>query len=154
MAIFDAIAAPALKAVTDLIGQFHLSPEEKAQAQQAIADAQAKAQLAAQDYDVQLNSIAGQNIRAEQQSGDKMEGRARPMFLYIIEAVLAFNYIGVPIGMMLGSKVTPLVLPDNLLWLFGVCLTGYTFCRTGEKISALPGDSQISFLGMKVGNKN
>lgn len=155
MPIFDALIKPALDSVTALIGQFHMSPEEKAQAQQAIADAAQKAQFAAQDYDVQLNAIAGQNIRADAATGDKFTQRARPWFMYIIEAILAFNYIIFPlIHAIPHVNVSTIELPSNLLELFGVCVTGYVFNRTAEKISALPGESQISVLGMKIGNKS
>jgi|GEM_PF-1225578 len=153
MALFDAIIKPALDSVSTLIGQFHMSPEEKQQAQLAIVDAQQKAQQAANDYEVQLNSIAGQNIRADAQSADKFTQRARPLFMYIIELILGFNYIGVPVAQMLGSKVQPINLPADLLTLFGVCITGYVFARTTEKITSLPGDSQVNVLGMKFSNK-
>jgi hypothetical protein len=154
MAIFSELIQPALDTVTKLIGQFHMSPEEKAQAQQAIADAAQKAQQAANDYEVQLNNIAGQNIRADAQSADKFTQRARPLFMYIIEAILGFNYIGVPIAQMFGSKVQPITLPADLLTLFGVCVTGYVFMRGAEKIAGLPGESEVNILGMKFGNKS
>lgn len=154
MALFDSLIKPAIDSVTALIEQFHLSPEDKLKAQQAIADATQKAQLAAQDYDVQLNTIAGQNIRADATSGDKYTERARPTFMYVVIAVLAFNYIGLPIAEIFGSKVGPIVLPADVLTLFGVCVTGYVFSRTAEKVSALPGESQINVFGMKIGNKS
>ena len=152
--LFDSLIKPALDSVTALVSEFHLSPEDKAKAQQAIADAAAKAQAAAVDYDVQLNSIAGQNIRADAQSGDKFTARARPSFLYVIIAVLGFNYIGLPLAGVFGSHAQPITLPTDLLTLFGVGLTGYSMSRTAEKIAAVPGDSQMSVLGIKIGNKS
>jgi len=143
MAIFDSFVKPVLDSVTTMIGQFHMSPEEKAQATQAISDAAEKAKAAADDYEVQLNAIAGQNIRADAQNGDKYTSRARPSFMYVIIAVFAFNYIGIPLAEIFGSKVQPIELPGDLLTLFGVCVTGYVFARTAEKVTALPGDSQI-----------
>ena len=148
MAIFDAILKPALDSVTKLIGEFHLSPEEKAQAQQAIADASARAQQSAVDYEVKLNEIAGQNIRADAASGDKFTSRARPSFLYVIIAVLAFNYIGLPLAQIFGSHVPPIVLPADLLALFGICMTGYSYLRSADKALALPGDTSINVLGL------
>lgn len=155
MPLFDSLVKPALDSVTALVGEFHMSPEDKAKAQQALADAAAKAQQAAVDYDVQLNSIAGQNIRADAQSGDKFTSRARPSFLYVIIAVLGFNYIGLPLLKVFGSHVDPISLPADLLSLFGVAMCGYSMSRSAEKIAALPGDSQINVLGLlKVGNKS
>lgn len=149
MGAFATIIGPVFEGLTKLVGDFHMSPEEKVQAQQAIADAQLKAQSAAQDYNVQLNSIAGQNIREDAGTGDK----ARPYFMYIIEAILAFNYLGIPALHAFGkTNVAPMELPTNLLSLFGVCILGYVTNRT----AALPGDSQMSMLGglVKVGNKS
>jgi hypothetical protein len=154
MALFDSLVKPALDSINDIIGQFHLSPEDRAKAQQAVTDAAEKARTQAEDYDVQLNSIAGSNIKADDASGDKFTQRARPSFMYVIITILAFNYIGLPILQVFGSKVGPLQLPPDLLTLFGVCVTGYVFNRSAEKIAALPGDSQMSFLGVKVGNKS
>lgn len=152
--VLGPLVGQAFDGLTKIIGEFHMSPEEKVAAQQAIADAQAKAVAAAQDYEVQLNTIAGQNIRADASSGDKFTQRARPTFMYVIIAVLAFNYIGLPFMQVFGSKVLPIVLPGDLLTLFGVCVTGYVMSRSAEKIAALPGDSQVSVLGMKAGNKS
>jgi hypothetical protein len=155
MAIIDAILKPALDSVTKLIGEFHLSPEDKAKAEQAIADASARAQQAAADYDVKLNDIAGQNIRADAASGDKFTARARPSFVYLIIAVLAFNYIGLPLAAIFGSHVQPIVLPADLLALFGLCQTGYSFLRSSDKALALPGDTSVNVLGLfKASNKS
>jgi hypothetical protein len=152
--LFDSLIKPALDSVNDLIGQFHLSPEDAAKAQQALADASAKAAQTAADYDVQLNAIAGANIRADATDGDKYTERSRPTFLYVIIFVLAFNYVGIPIAQIFGSHVGPISLPADLLTLFGVAICGYSASRTIEKVSALPGDSQMSILGMKIGNKS
>ncbi len=155
MALFDALISPALKAVSDIIEQFHLSPEEKLQAQQAIADASDKARTAAFDYDVQLNAIAAKTIQTEESSGDKFTQRARPAFMYVIIAVLAFNYIGLPLAQIFGSKVLPIELPADLLTLFGVTICGYVTARSVDKALALPGESQVNLLGIvKVANKS
>lgn len=155
--LFASAIGPAFDGISKLIGEFHMSPEEKQQAQQAIADAQAKASQAAQDYDVQLNSIAGENIRADASSGDKFTQRARPLFMYIIEAILVFNFIVVTgFQLVTGKVISPVVLPADLLTLFGVCVTGYVFNRTAEKIAGMSGDSNVSLLGglIKAGNKS
>jgi hypothetical protein len=152
MALFDSLVKPALDSVVALIGQFHMSPEEKAQAQQAIADASAKAQQAAADYDVQLNAIAGQNIRAEEQSGDKYTSRARPTVVYIGCFAIFINYC--VMGFFKGRQ--PVSIPDAFWWTWGTIVTGYVFSRSTEKIAEMPGDSQVNLLGglVKVGNKS
>lgn len=152
--IFDSLIKPALDSVTGLISEFHMSPEDKAKATQAVADAAAKAQQASVDYDVRMNQIASDNIKAEAMNGDKFTARARPSFMYLVMSILAFNYIGLKLAEILGSKVQPIQLPTDLLTLFGVCISGYAFSRTVEKIASLPGDSNINVLGVKIGNKN
>ncbi len=154
MALFESLITPALTAVTNIIAQFHLSPEDKLKADQAIAEATAQAKQAADEYEVNLNEIAGKNIQADAASGDKFTSRARPSFMYVIIAVFAFNYIGIPLAQICGSHVSPIVLPADLLTLFGVCITGYVFARTGEKIAAMPGDSQINLPFINVSNKS
>ena len=85
---------------------------------------------------------------------DSFTARARPAFCYVIVAILAFNYIGLPALQVCGSHVAPLVLPPDLLTLFGVLMSAYGLSRTAEKVAALPGDSSISVLGVKVSNKS
>lgn len=155
MGLFDAIIAPSLKAATDLIGQFHESPTEKAAALQAIQDASVKMMKDSQDYDARMNEIASANITAEAKSGDKFTERARPSFMYVVISILAFNYMGIPLFQVFGSKVAPIQLPGDLLTLFGVCITGYVVSRGVEKIAAMPGDSQANIAGIvKVSQKN
>lgn len=150
MAIFDSLIKPALDSVTALIAQFHMSPEEKAQAQQAIADASAKAQAAAADYDVQLNAIAGQNIRAEA-TGSAYERNARPSVIYGGLVVMFWNYCLAAIAPL---HFKTLSIPDQFFWVWGTVVTGYVFARTGEKISSMPGDSQVKLPGIFLGNKS
>ncbi len=148
MAIFDALIQPALKAVTDLISQFHMSPEEKLQAQQAIADAAQKAQLASMDYDVQLNKIASDNIQSEVKSGSWFTRDARPSVIWMGNMVLIYNYIFAPM-----MHRVPVNFPDLFWYYWGAVTLGYVTARGMEKISAMPGNSQVSLMGglLKVG---
>lgn len=84
---------------------------------------------------------------------DLYSDRARPTFAYAIVSILAFDYIALPLAQMFGSKVQPIQLPSDLLTLFGVYLTGYGLSRTAEKVAALPGESHVSVLGLRIGNK-
>lgn len=137
-----------------IIEKFVPDPQAKAQALLQLQANQIEVQKMQDDLEAKLNETAGENIRADAASGDKFTQRARPLFMYMVEAILGFNYIGVPIAQMFGSKTTPLSLPPDLLTLFGVCVTGYVFARTADKAAALPGDSSVSILGMKIGNKS
>lgn len=153
MPIFDSVVKPVLDSVTNVIGEFHLSPEDKLKFEQAKSELAQRAAESAANYDCKLNDIAGQNIRADAMSGDKFTERARPSFLYVIIAVLAANYILIPLSSVFGCKAQPVALPTDLLTLFGVAICGYGFSRTAEKVAALPGHSEVSVLGLKIGNK-
>lgn len=156
MALFDSLVKPALDSINSIINDFHMSPEDKAKAQMAVQDAELAARKQAEDYDIQLNNIAGQNIRAETGSNDKFESRARPTFLYIVNSILAFNYLGLPLIHVCGvSSAKPIEIPSDVLTLFGVVMTGYIVSRGAEKISAMPGESNVNILGiLKAGNKS
>lgn len=136
-----------------IIEKFVPDPAAKAAALQKLQDNQIEVLRMQDELEMKLNETAGQNIRADAMSGDKFTERARPTFMYIVEFILGFNFIGIPIAEMFGSKVAPLVLPADLLTLFGVCVTGYVFTRTVDKALSLPGDSQVNVLGVKLGNK-
>ncbi len=125
--------------VKGIIGEFHLSPEDKAKFQAAVDENQKEIQLAqlalegkAQDELAREVEAASANIRAEAASGDKYTSRARPSFLYVMLGILAVNYVAFP---LVGKP--PLVFPDALFWLFGSCMLGYTGARSWDKYTIL-----------------
>jgi hypothetical protein len=139
----------------DLIDKLIPDPQAKAAALQKLQENQIEIIKMQDDLEAKLNETAGQNIRADAASGDKFTERARPTFMYIVEAILAFNFIVIPLIQMLSGKaVAPFNLPADLLTLFGVCVTGYVMSRSVDKALALPGDSQVNVLGVKLGNKS
>ena len=111
-------------------------------------------QADAQNYDIQLNATAGQNIRAEEGSGDKFTVRARPSVIWMGVLLIFWNYALVPV---FGFRwhMTPCALPDAFWWTWGTVVTGYVFSRSTEKIAQMPGDSQVNLGGLlKIGNKS
>lgn len=134
----DILGGSLLEGVKGIIGEFKLDPAKKAE-MLAAADANATAlQLKQLELQEKLQesissevASASANIRAEAQSGDKFTSRARPSFIYLMLAILGFNYIIAP---LIGRP--PLQFPDALFELFGFCMLGYTGARTWEKIAA------------------
>jgi hypothetical protein len=123
----------------DVVGQFHLSPDDKAKFQAAIDENQKEIQLAqialegkAQDSLARETEAASANIRAEAASGDKYTSRARPSVVYVVLVILSCNYVVFP---LVGKAA--LVFPDALFWLFGSCVLGYTGARTWDKYTIL-----------------
>jgi hypothetical protein len=147
------IVGSALDSIPKIISEFHESPEEKAKDLQAIADAAQRAKQAAMDYDARLNDIAGQNIRAEETSGDKFTVRARPAVIWMGNILIFWNYALVP-ALLIKWHWSPVALPDAFWWTWGTVVTGYVFSRSAEKIAQLPGDSQIKLPFLSSGNKS
>ncbi len=154
MALFDTLLKPALDSVNKLINDFHLSPEDKQKADEAMANIQAQAQAASDEQEVKLNQIAGDNIEAESKTGDKFTERARPAFLYLVYFILIFNYFLLPVIQLIAHKaLSPIQLPDQLWFMFSSGYLGYVVARTADKHMALPGESNISLpFGISMSN--
>lgn len=180
MAVQDAIAkivaGNALDGVRDLIGEFHQSPEQKAQDELALQQLAEHEDEITAARDTALATVQGQNIQAEAKSGDKYVERARPTFLYLMYVVIFYSFIIQPIFLMgcavaavmhgglkwseVALVVKPLEIPGALYELFAAGYLGYAAVRSGDKFSAamqsvagLPGDSQVHIegpLGFKV----
>jgi hypothetical protein len=123
----------------DVVGQFHLSPEDKAidENQKEVQLAQIALESKAQDTLARETEAASANIRAEAATGDKFTSRARPSFLYIMQGILVANYVVFP---LLGKAA--IAFPDALFWLFGSCMLGYTGARSWEKVTAVGQDKK------------
>lgn len=156
MALWDSLISPIIGQVSNLVAQFHLSPEQKQQFDAQMAQLQQSAQQQANDYEVKLNDIAGQNIRAEADSGDNYTRRARPSVIWFGLLFILWDYCVLPTLVTLDTHLRlPEVLLPQWFWeVWGVVVTGYVFARSTEKISSIPGDSQISLPFLKIGNKN
>jgi hypothetical protein len=152
--IQDVLGSSLLDSVKGLISQFHMSPEDKAKLQQQLdAEKDAFAQ-AENDYNTKLNDIAGQNIRSEEQSGDKFTVRARPAVIWVGLLMFFWNYCVVPTA-GLHWHIPSLPIPDTFSEIWGVVVTGYVFNRTVDKLMALPGDSSVKLpFGVQISNKS
>lgn len=152
--IKDVLGNSLIDSVKGIIEQFHMSPEDKAKINAQI-DAEKDAFTSAEnDYNTKLNDIAGQNIRAEEQSGDKFTQRARPAVIWVGLLMFFWNYCVVPTAGV-HWHVPALPIPDTFSEIWGVVVTGYVFSRTADKLMALPGDSQVKLpFGIQIGNKN
>ena len=159
-----------VRGISSIIEEFHLSPEQKAQLQQAAQELELRREEIEAARDQALSELQVKAITTETGSQDKYVSRARPTFLYAMIAAIVFSVVVVPlIGMAAAAvvivrgnmpmaaalqAVRPLDLPPGLLELFGVAFVGYVGARSFEKFTALPGDSQIKLpLGIQVGNK-
>lgn len=152
--IQDVLGSSLLDSVKGIIAEFHMSPEDKAKLQAQLDAEKEQFALAENDYNMKLNDIAGQNIRAEEQSGDKFTMRARPAVIWVGLLMFFWNYCFVPTAAM-HWHIPALPIPDTFSEIWGVVVTGYVFSRTADKLMALPGDSQIKLpFGVQISNNS
>lgn len=121
---------------TKLIDKIFPDPEQKAKAQLELLKMQQSGDL--DEMKTQLSAII-----AEAQSTDPWTSRARPSFLYVVYVLLLWS---IPMGVLtifrpeaaaaftLGFKAWMLAIPEPVLTLFGVVMTGYVAGRSWEKV--------------------
>jgi len=121
---------------TKLIDKFFPNPEEKAKAQLELLKMQQSGEF--EEMRIQLSAII-----AEAQSSDKWTSRARPSFLYVVYVLLLWS---IPMGVLtilspasaeaftVGFGKWMAAIPEPVLTLFGVVMTGYVAGRSWEKV--------------------
>ena len=119
-----------------VIDKLFPDPAQKAQAQLELIKMQQSGEL--DGMKVQLSAII-----AEAQSADPWTSRARPSFLYVVYVLLLWS---LPMGVLtifrpeaaaaftLGFKGWMAAIPEPVLTLFGVVMTGYVAGRSWEKV--------------------
>ena len=119
-----------------LIDKLFPDPAEKAKAQLELLKMQQQGDL--DEIKTQLSAII-----AEAQSSDPWTSRARPSFLYVVYILLLWS---IPMGILsifnpsaaatftIGFKAWLGAIPDSILQLFGVVMTGYVMGRSWEKV--------------------
>lgn len=119
-----------------LIDKLFPDPEQKAKAQLELLRMQQAGEL--DEMKTQLSAII-----ADAQSQDPWTSRARPSFLYVVYILLLWS---IPMGILTifspeaATKFTEgfgswmKAIPDSILQLFGVVMTGYVLGRSWEKV--------------------
>ncbi len=119
-----------------IIDKIFPDPAQKAQAQLELLKMQQAGDL--DEIKVQLSAII-----AEAQSTDPWTSRARPSFLYVVYVLLLWS---IPMGVLTifrpeaaaaftaGFKAWMSAIPEPVLTLFGVVMTGYVAGRSWEKV--------------------
>lgn len=137
--------------VNDIIGKFVTDPNAKIEAQQHALDLQAQLQEAA------LAAMTAQTQAADDSAAknDHYLWGARAFFCYGFSGLYLFVYSGIATKLL---KVPPPEIPMNLNLIFAGVMLGCIgipgAIEALKQVMALPGDSQVSILGVKVGNKN
>ena len=118
-----------------LIDKLFPDPEQKAKAQLELLKMEQSGEL--ETVKVQLSAII-----AEANSTDPWTSRARPSFLYVVYVLLLWS---IPMGVLTvlrpeaaatftaGFGAWLKAIPEEILTLFGVVMTGYVVGRSWEK---------------------
>ena len=118
-----------------LIDKLFPDPEQKAKAQLELLKMEQSGEL--ETVKVQLSAII-----AEANSADPWTSRARPSFLYVVYVLLLWS---IPMGVLTvlrpeaaatftaGFGAWLKAIPEEILTLFGVVMTGYVVGRSWEK---------------------
>lgn len=113
--------------VSDIIDRFVQTPDEKAK---ALLELRA---LEVRETEIIVSS-ASAAVQKEAESPDPWVRRARPTFLYIMYAVLVWNFMLLPVVQLLTTQpLSPITLPDDLYYLFGAGYLGYVGARSWDK---------------------
>lgn len=132
-----------IKSIGDLVDQFHMSPEQKAQLQEAAQGLEVQRIEIEAARDEALATLQSNNITSDATSEDGFVRRARPSFLYVMIIGIAFSIIVFPVLNLLTHKGLQMVeIPNAYLDLFGVSFLGYTGARSWEKTRGTTQDIQ------------
>jgi len=126
----------------DVVGTFHLSPDKKAEMQEAIDANQAA--LAQKQLDLQGKmqdaiaaeiQSAGEVIKAEAQSQSWLPRNVRPLLLLLWGVAITFNQMVPIIARFWLPTLTPFPLDPWVYKLTAIGFTGYVTARTWEKVT-------------------
>lgn len=129
-------------------------PQKKLEAQQHIADQQQALAMAQIDQQNKIIQAASDNMKADPHSSG-----ARAYFCYGVTTLILANYGILPLtNALLKTNLAPFEIPANVLWIFATIMLGFvgvpSVMETLKSVMGMPGDSQVSILGMKIGNKS
>lgn len=122
-----------------ILDKFVADPKAKEEAKLAMFNAQQSGEL--EGIKTQLSVLI-----SDSQSADPWTSRARPSFLYVVYTLLLWS---IPMGVLymfspehgatfiLGFKGWLSAIPDSILQLFGVVMTGYVAGRSWEKVKGV-----------------
>jgi hypothetical protein len=88
------------------------------------------------DYQTNLDTQRGEVIQAEAKSDSWMASNWRPILMLTFTAIVAVNWLILPVVSWFGPHLVPLVLPPDMWDLLKIGVGGYIVGRSGEKIAS------------------
>lgn len=89
------------------------------------------------DYQTNLDTQRGEVIQAEAKSDSWMASNWRPILMLTFTAIVAVNWLILPVVSWFGPHLVPLVLPPDMWDLLKIGVGGYIVGRSGEKITGI-----------------
>ena len=87
------------------------------------------------DYQTNLDTQRSDVIQAEAKSDSWMASNWRPILMLTFTAIVATNWLILPVVSWFGPHLVPLVLPPDMWDLLKIGVGGYIVGRSGEKIT-------------------
>ena len=88
------------------------------------------------DYQTNLDTQRSDVIQAEAKSDSWMASNWRPILMLTFTAIVAMNWLILPVVSWFGPHLVPLVLPPDMWALLKIGVGGYIVGRSGEKITS------------------
>ena len=88
------------------------------------------------DYQTNLDTQRSDVIQAEAKSDSWMASNWRPILMLTFTAIVAVNWLILPVVSWFGPHLVPLVLPPDMWDLLKIGVGGYILGRSGEKITS------------------
>lgn len=136
MKVLQGPIAGTLGAVNDIIGKFVQDPNQKAQAQLAVLQAQQDLTLKLEAASTEWVKAQADVIKAEATSESWLTRNWRPITMMVFVFIVAFNYIVAPL-----FHLSVLPVPADMWELLKLGITGYVVGRSAEKIIPVVGDA-------------
>lgn len=118
-----------LSVVKGIIGQFVADPQQKAQVELQLVQAQAELEKVALIAEQQLADAQSKVVIAEAQSDSWMAKNWRPITMLCFTGIVVWNYVLVPV-----VSATPVLIPADMWGLLKLGIGGYIGARTLEKV--------------------
>jgi hypothetical protein len=138
MGFLNIITGP-IKGILDgaagIIGKFVASPQEKAEAQLALMQLQVEFTEKMAACEAEFATQQAAVIQSEAKGESFLQRNWRPILMLTFTAIIAWNYMMVPIVGAFTSTLHPAEIPPDMWTLLKLGVTGYITGRSAEKIA-------------------
>jgi hypothetical protein len=124
-----------INSIGGVVDKFVTTGEEKLQAQLKLTELERDFQMKVMELDQQWAATQADVIKAEATSQSYMARNWRPILMLVFTAIIAWNYMLMPILSAFTSKLQPALIPGPMWDLLKIGVGGYIVGRSAEKIT-------------------